>query len=146
MVPVTGQDADLAIDGAGAHERGLARPDLLVDRDELDIELLVSHPRSALLLDLGGLALDVLDATAEEERLLRQVVVLPLGELLERLDRLADRHERPVEAGEGLGDEGVLRQEALDAAGPPDEDLVLFGELVDAEDGDDVLQVLVALQ
>ena len=89
VVPVAGQDADLAVDGAGAHERGLARPHLLVDRDDLDVELLVSHPRSALLLELGGLALDVLDATAQEERLLGQVVVLALGELLERLDGLA---------------------------------------------------------
>src|SRR5690606_19168698 len=31
-------------------------------------------------------------------------------------------------------------------AGPADEDLVLLGELVDAEDGDDVLQLLVALE
>jgi hypothetical protein len=74
------------------------------------------------------------------------VVVLALGELLERLDRLADRHEGAVETSERLGHERVLRQEALDPASPADEDLVLFGELVDAEDGDDVLQVLVALQ
>jgi hypothetical protein len=45
-----------------------------------------------------------------------------------------------------LRNEHVLRQEALDATGPAHEDLVLLGELVDAEDGDDVLEVLVALQ
>src|SRR5581483_4509064 len=37
-------------------------------------------------------------------------------------------------------------QKALDLPGPVDEELVLLGELVHAEDGDDVLQVLVALQ
>ena len=93
-----------------------------------------------------ALLLDVFEAAAHEERLLGEVVVLALAELLERLDRLGDRHEGTVEAGERLGDEGVLRQETLDAAGPVDEDLVLLGELVDAEDRDDVLQVLVALQ
>ena len=39
-----------------------------------------------------------------------------------------------------------LRQEALDLAGARDGQLVLFRELVHAEDGDDVLQLLVALQ
>jgi peptide chain release factor 1 len=52
----------------------------------------------------------------------------------------------PGLAGELLGHQQVLRQEALDAPGPPDELPVLFGELVDAEDRDDVLQVGVALQ
>src|SRR5690606_37886980 len=61
-------------------------------------------------------------------------------------DRVGQRHRRTLDAGELLGDVGVLRQEALNPAGPADEDLVLFRQLVDAEDGDDVLQLLVALQ
>src|SRR5690349_11514860 len=101
---------------------------------------------SAILLQLLGLLLHVLEATAHEERLLRDVVVLALGQLLERVDGLVERDERPVQTGEGLGDEGVLREEPLDATGPLDEDLVLLRELVDAEDRDDVLEVLVALQ
>ena len=52
----------------------------------------------------------------------------------------------PGRAGEQLGDEERLREEALDLARPGDDELVLVGELVDAEDGDDVLQVLVALE
>ena len=39
-----------------------------------------------------------------------------------------------------------LRQEALDLAGAGDDELVLFGQLVHAENGDDVLQRFVALQ
>src|SRR5688572_14486331 len=93
-----------------------------------------SEPESsAILLQLLGLGLHVLEATAHEEGLLGDVVVLALGQLLERVDRLVDRHERAVEAGERLGHEGVLRQEALDPARPLDEDLVLLRELVDAE-------------
>ena len=38
------------------------------------------------------------------------------------------------------------RQEPLDLAGPGHGDAVLLGELVEAEDGDDVLQLLVALE
>ena len=49
-------------------------------------------------------------------------------------------------AGERLGDEHRLREEALDLAGALHDELVLVGELVHAEDGDDVLELLVALE
>src|SRR4051812_25584164 len=90
--------------------------------------------------------LGILDATAHEERLLGQVVVLALGQLLERVDRLVQRGELALDAGELLGDEERLGQESLDAPGPVDGDPVLLGELVHTEDGDDVLEILVALQ
>src|SRR6266568_7529320 len=94
---------------------------------------------SALLHQLARLALQVLQPAAHEERLLGEVVVLALGELLERLHGLLDRYERTLDAGELLGYEGVLGQEALDPPGPADGDLVFLGELVHAEDRDDVL-------
>ena len=74
------------------------------------------------------------------------MVVVAVTDLRERLDGVGQRDRRALDAGELLGHVGVLRQEALDAAGPVDEDLVLLGELVDAEDRDDVLQLLVALE
>src|SRR3712207_3183703 len=101
---------------------------------------------SEALLDVRPLALDVLEPAAHEERLLGDLVVLPVGDLVERLDGVLDRDRRPLDAGELLGDVGVLRQEALDASGAVDDDLVLLGELVHPEDRDDVLQLLVALQ
>ena len=52
----------------------------------------------------------------------------------------------PGETGELLGDEERLRQELLDLTRARDGELVLFRQFVDAEDRDDVLQVLVALQ
>src|SRR5690606_24805293 len=67
--------------------------------------------RRSALHDLVGLALQVLQATAHEERLLGVVVVLALAQPLERLDRLADRHERALDPGELLGRERVLGQE-----------------------------------
>jgi hypothetical protein len=51
-----------------------------------------------------------------------------------------------LNAGELLGDVERLAKEALDLAGAADDQLVLFAQLVHAEDGDDVLQVAVALQ
>ena len=52
----------------------------------------------------------------------------------------------PRMPGEDLGHEHGLGEEALDAARARHGQLVLFGQLLDAQDGDDVLQVLVALQ
>src|ERR671916_777729 len=82
----------------------------------------------------------------EVEGLLGQLVVPTLDDLLERADRVLQLDELALEAGELLGDEERLREEALDSARPPDDDLVLLGELVDAENGDNVLELLVALQ
>src|ERR671916_2947551 len=91
--------------------------------------------------------LDGLIYVADEvEGLLGQLIVPTLDDLLERADRVLQLDELALEAGELLGDEERLREEALDSARPAHNDLVLLGELVDAEDGDDVLELLVALQ
>src|SRR5438045_1536767 len=92
-------------------------------------------------------ALDgLLDRAHHVERLLRQVVVLAVEDLREAADRVLELHELARRAGELRSGEERLREEALDLAGALHDDLVLVGQLVDAEDGDDVLQVGVALQ
>src|SRR5215813_13971389 len=88
-----------------------------------------------------GLALDVLDAAAHEEGLLRHAVVLTLADRLEGTDGLLQGHEDTGLAGELLGDEHRVGQEPLDPAGPLHRHPVLFGQLVDAQDRDDVLQL-----
>src|SRR5260221_12138214 len=98
------------------------------------------------LLQVLGLLLHVLDPADHEERLLRVLVVLALGDGLERGDGLVQRDEHPRLAGELLGDEHRMRQEPLDPPGALHRDPVLLGQLVDAEDRDDVLQFLVPLQ
>ena len=62
----------------------------------------------------------------------------PLVELVERLDGLLERHGRTRLTRELVGRRHVLAQEALDAPRPVDQLLVLLGQLVDTEDGDDV--------
>src|SRR5215469_13056829 len=93
-----------------------------------------------------GLALDILDAAAHEEGLLRVAVVLALGDRLEGPDGLLQRYEDTGLAGELLGHEHRVGQEPLDPAGPLHRHPVLLGQLVDAQDRDDVLQLGVALQ
>ncbi len=72
--------------------------------------------------------------------------MLAVDDLPEALDRVGDRHVLAGKPGELLRDEEGLREEPLDLARARDRELVLFRQLVDAEDRDNVLQVLVALQ
>src|SRR3954470_17310218 len=89
---------------------------------------------------------DLVDAALHEERRLRQVVVLAVDHLAEGPHRVIDRRVHARRAGERLGDVERLRQEALDLARALDRHLVLVGELVDAQDRDDVLELLLALE
>src|SRR5262245_24626155 len=96
--------------------------------------------------ELPGLLDDVLDRAHHVEGLLGQVVVLALDDLAEAADGLGQRNVDALESRELLGDVERLRQEALDLAGARHREFVVFRQLVHAEDGDDVLQVFVALQ
>src|SRR6185436_8067526 len=84
---------------------------------------------------------DGVDVADHVEGLLGQGVVHALGDLLEGAHGVLARDEDAGRAGELLGHEEGLRQEALDAARASDGELVLVRELLDAEDRDDVLEV-----
>src|SRR5690606_32832833 len=98
------------------------------------------------LRELGRLGADVVDRAGHLEGLLRQVVALALEHLLERANGVVLRAVDALEARERLGDVERLTEELLDLARARDRDLVVFAELVHAENRDDVLEVLVALQ
>ena len=55
---------------------------------------------SEVLLDLGPLTLDVVQATTHEERLLGDVVVVTVADLREGLDRVGQRDRGALDAGE----------------------------------------------
>src|SRR5438128_1834354 len=103
---------------------------------------LTARPSASFL----GCLHDFLDLALEEERALGHLVVLALDDLLKAPDRVRDRDVCAWRAREFFGHEEGLREEALDLARALHRQLVLVGELVDAEDRDDVLQLLVALQ
>ena len=73
--------------------------------DYSELAARISSYELALALELFSVGLDVLETSAQEERLLRDVVVLALGEALERVDRLVERDELAGLAGELLGHE-----------------------------------------
>src|SRR5437868_14207625 len=109
------------------------------------------HPSSFLLFSrlsrhAFGLLARLLDDADHVEGLFGQVVVLAVNDLLEAAYGVGDLDELAFEACELLGDEEGLREEALNLARARDYKLVLLGQLVEAEDGDDVLQVFVAVQ
>src|SRR5947199_9562480 len=93
-----------------------------------------------------GLLAGLLNGADHVEGLFGEVVVLAVNDLLEAADGVGGLDELAFEAGKLLGDEEGLREEALNLARARDDQLVLFRKLVEAEDGDDVLQVFVALQ
>src|SRR3954452_15995675 len=86
----------------------------------------VRATRCSLVL-LGGLD-DVVDGALEQEGGLRDVVVLAVEDLGEAAHLLPDRQVRAGRPLELLGHVEGLREEALDPAGAPDDDLVLVGE------------------
>src|SRR5262249_23775604 len=104
-------------------------------------------PRPAWLLPfraLGPLGRPP-DGPHVHERRLRQVVPLAVAQFLEAADRVRQRRHIAGPVRERLGHDERLRQELLDAPRPVDDLLVLLAQLLDAEDGDDVLQLAVAL-
>src|SRR5690606_38480209 len=90
--------------------------------------------RSALLRQALALGDHALDAPLHVERLLGEMVELAARDALERLDRVLELHVLALDARERLGHVEGLREEALDAARATDDDLVLLGQLVHAQD------------
>src|ERR1700730_3293023 len=97
-------------------------------------------------LHLLGLFQGFLDGADHVEGLLRHVVVLAFDDFLEAAHGVFDLDVLAFESGELRGDEHGLRQEPFNLAGASHSALILIGEFFDAQNGDDVLEVFVALQ
>src|SRR5713226_8773145 len=100
---------------------------------------------SGCLLHPLALLTRLFDGAHHVESLLGEVVVLALEDLGEAAHGVFDLYVLALTSRETLRDEVGLGQESLDLAGARHRLLVVFGQLLHAEDGDDVLQVLVAL-
>ncbi len=74
------------------------------------------------------------------------VVSLSFQEGFESFDGFLELDEFALSAGEDLGHEEWLRQELLDLSGSGDCKLVVFGQLVHTQNGDNILQWLVVLE
>src|SRR6266852_468527 len=97
------------------------------------------------LLHLFTLRARLFDGADHVKSLLGEVIVLALQNLGEALHRLADLDVLALAPRETLRDAEGLGEKSLDLACARDRQLVVLRQLLHAEDGDDVLQVLVAL-
>ena len=106
-----------------------------------------SRPRSrGLLRHRLGFREGFVDAADHVEGLFRQCVALTVADHLEAADGFLQRDVLAWRAGEHLGDRERLREELLDLARAVDRVAVILAELVHAENRNDVLEFLVALQ
>src|SRR5260221_13905859 len=97
-------------------------------------------------LHLFGCLEHFFDRALHVESLLGNIIVLAFDDLLEAADGVGNFHVASLHAGELLGHEERLREEFLHLAGAGHGQLVVFAQLFDTENGDDILQVFVALQ
>uniref|UniRef100_A0A6B0UTC5 Putative secreted protein n=1 Tax=Ixodes ricinus TaxID=34613 RepID=A0A6B0UTC5_IXORI len=100
----------------------------------------------SLCRQLLCLLVHLLNGAHHVEGHFRQVVQLTFQDLVEATDGLVDGHKLASLAGEDLGHLEGLGEETLDLTGPGHRQLVLFRQLVHAQNGNDVLQGLVVLQ
>src|ERR1051325_9174353 len=84
---------------------------------------------------------NVVNAALHVKAIFGDRVVLAVQNLLEAANGFPNRHLLAVPSGERLRDAERLAEEALNFACAEDGDFVLGRELVDAENGDDVLQI-----
>src|SRR3989344_3693503 len=86
------------------------------------------------------------DGADHVESLFGQIVVVAFENLGKTLDGVFDGNVFAGRTSKLLGDEEWLGEEALDLAGAGNGEFIFVGEFVDAQNGDDVLEVFVALK
>ena len=99
-----------------------------------------------LLRQLFSFGHGLFDAANHIEGSLRQMVIFPVHDRLERADGVFDLDELARDSSEDFGDVERLAKKALDLAGAGDDQLIFFRQLIHAENGDDILQRLILLQ
>src|SRR5688500_16821248 len=95
---------------------------------------------------LGSLLAGLFNRADHVERLLRHVVAFAVEDFVESLDRIFDLTVLPCQTRELRADEERLREQTLDLTGTGDGQLVVFRQLVETENRDDILEVLVPLE
>lgn len=106
----------------------------------------MSARRRAHRITVFGFLDRFFDTADHVERLLRQVIVVAVENALEASDGVLQGNVLARRTGEDFRYEERLGQEALDLTSARHQQLVGFGQFVHAQDRDDVLQLLVALQ
>ena len=133
------KDPEITLDPGNRDHLRLTREGTRLRGDDLEVE-------SCHFLGILGGREHLIDAALHVEVAFRDLVELTVKDLLEATDRIGNRNVLSLGAGEDFGDMEGLAEETLDFAGAVDGELVLRGELVHAQDRDDILKILVALK
>ena len=86
------------------------------------------------------------DGTFQVKSLFRNVVVFAFDDRFEAFHRVGNLDVTSRRAGKLFGHVERLREESLNLSCPRNGDFLIFAQLVDAENRDDVLQVFIGLQ
>src|SRR5579883_3472216 len=143
------QDAETPFAARRAHQIGLPVVEFAVGCDNPDIQdvaIACRHRLDPRLLLRFEALIDLIDAAGHVEERLRHLIELAIKNLAEAANRLFQRHVLAFASGERLGHREGLREETLNLAGARHRQLVLVREFVDAQDGNDILQVFVSLK
>ncbi len=89
---------------------------------------------------------DLVDGALHIERLLFLRIMLSFKDLLHRANGLFKCNVFTGCASERFADEERLREELLDLACPVYKSLIFIRKLLDTKDGDDILEILIALK
>src|SRR5688500_5315214 len=111
---------------------------------------LIPHPSSVIpslsRCHCRGLLDRFFDGSHHVKSLLRKIIMLTVDNLAETSDGVFQFHVLSFQTGKLGRNEERLREEALNLARARNNQLVFVGELVQTENGNDVLEILVALQ
>src|SRR6266481_6392023 len=140
------QNTQIPVLAGHLHFDRLLAEQLLLRRDDHQINGVGQHFSLRARFHFLGFPKGFINRADHVKCLFRNVVVLPFHDFLEAADRVFDLHVFSFEAGKLRRDEHRLRKEFFDLACPRHGALVFIGKFFDAQDGDDVLQVLVALK
>src|SRR5271170_987388 len=101
---------------------------------------------SLIVFAMAMSALDLLDGTLHVEVSFRRVVVFTVENFLEATDRVSHWNLSALPPGKNLRHAEGLAEETLNLSGASNRELVVRRKLIHAENRDDVLEVLVALE
>ena len=87
-----------------------------------------------------------IDTAFHEESPFILRIIFPIQDFSKPADRFRKRHIFARCTGKGFGDRERLREEPLDLASSLDKLFIFVRKLFNAEDGDNILQVFIALQ
>src|SRR3990172_6772680 len=139
---MVGENAHHAFTAGDDHDVHVALKDDSVLRNNFTKD---GHQASLGSRQFGGIFSNFIDRADNIESLLRKIVTLAIQNFTEARHRLAQRYIPPWPASELLCHGHGLREEPLYLARARNDQLVILAQFVNAQDGDDVLQIFVTL-